>query len=103
MNGVVSHNLVDIVFSSFPASGEPPQCMTSAIIFALKRSIIDAREEIGNKDFFPLCMLFPIVFDLVLLSVYLHVFLCPCFHVCSYCSRAQRVQPRWMSSSRPVW
>jgi xanthine dehydrogenase/oxidase len=36
------------------ASGEPPQCMSSAIMFALKRSIFNARDEIGNKDFFAL-------------------------------------------------
>ncbi|XP_072923323.1 xanthine dehydrogenase/oxidase-like isoform X2 [Hemitrygon akajei] len=36
------------------ASGEPPQCMSCATLFAVKRAIESAREDIGQNTYFPL-------------------------------------------------
>ena len=37
------------------ACGEPPMCMSCSALFAVKKAIDAAREEVGNKEFFPLC------------------------------------------------
>uniref|UniRef100_A0A4W3HNY8 Xanthine dehydrogenase-like n=1 Tax=Callorhinchus milii TaxID=7868 RepID=A0A4W3HNY8_CALMI len=36
------------------ASGEPPQCMSCSTLFAVKRAIEAAREDVGDKSYFPL-------------------------------------------------
>ncbi|XP_048451057.1 xanthine dehydrogenase-like [Rhincodon typus] len=36
------------------ASGEPPQCMSCVTLFAVKRAIEAARQDIGNDSYFPL-------------------------------------------------
>ena len=35
--------------------GEPPLCMSCSALFAVKRAIEEARKDMGNEDFFPLC------------------------------------------------
>ena len=42
----------------FTASGEPPICMSSSALFAVKKAIVAARAEINNKEYFSLCKLF---------------------------------------------
>ncbi|XP_065883616.1 xanthine dehydrogenase-like isoform X2 [Dysidea avara] len=39
---------------SSKACGEPPMCMSSSILFAVKKAIVAARADINNKDFFSL-------------------------------------------------
>ena len=41
-----------LLISSLSASGEPPQCMSCAALFALKQAMASARLELGNKDHF---------------------------------------------------
>ena len=36
------------------AVGEPPMCMSCSALFALKRAIEAARQELGVDNFFPL-------------------------------------------------
>lgn len=36
------------------ASGEPPLCMSSSVLFAAKMAVMDARREAGQSDYFAL-------------------------------------------------
>ena len=42
-------------YSFFLAVGEPPLCMSSAVLYAVKRAIESARQDAGNDQPFTLC------------------------------------------------
>ena len=49
-------NRVQCCYTSLlSAVGEPPQCVSCAAMFAVKRAIFSARKENGNEDYFTLC------------------------------------------------
>ena len=50
-HGVSSHAMFKFCVS---ASGEPPQCMSCSVMFALRKCIELARLEVGNNDYFKL-------------------------------------------------
>ena len=41
--------------SFFLAVGEPPLCMSSSVLFAIKRAVESARQDAGNDQPFTLC------------------------------------------------
>ena len=43
------------ISSFFLAVGEPPLCMSSSVLFAIKRAVESARQDAGNDQPFTLC------------------------------------------------
>ena len=43
------------ISSFFLAVGEPPLCMSSSVLFAMKRAVESARQDAGNDQPFTLC------------------------------------------------
>ena len=60
------------------AVGEPPLCMSSSVLYAMKRAIESARHDAGNDTPFTLCKLEP--YNKVVLIIF------DCYCSCSgYC------------------
>lgn len=58
---IVAHVCMNMDFSTshyfYTACGEPPQCMSCSVLFAIKRAIESARAEIQQQQVFGLCKL----------------------------------------------
>ncbi len=46
--------LTTVIMYIFPASGEPPLCLSCCTLFSIKNAIHEARSEAGDKQFFRL-------------------------------------------------
>ena len=53
--------------SFFLAVGEPPLCMSSSVLFAMKRAVESARQDAGNDQPFTLCK------SIISWPMYMHV------------------------------